>query len=187
MGLDIVAYVLAVEDLFEVRLPDAELRHAGTPRDLAGVIQRALPHDRPTRPGCLSQRAFYQLRKALLEIHPDLKRQELKPSTECHSLNISTDQPIRWRAVGEKLNIRLKDGVSAPGRVSRWLGLKAEKLGELTDQVVAERPWTLRKPDEGWTDGQIVEILLRVVEREQGLESRRYNGDSEFIRDMRMD
>ena len=51
MGLDIVEYVLAVEDLFEVRLPDAELRDAGTPREILlelfnepclTIVQRAL-------------------------------------------------------------------------------------------------------------------------------------------------
>ena len=187
MGLDIVEYVLVVEDLFEARLPDAELRHVRTPRDLAWVIQRALPPERRTRAGCLSQRAFYRLRNALLEIHPDLKRQELKPSAKCHSLNTSAGQPIRWQAVGEKLDIRLTNRFSAPGRVSSWLGLKAENLGALAERVVAERPSALREPDEGWTDEQIVEILLRVVEREQGLESHRHDGNSEFVRDMRMD
>jgi hypothetical protein len=45
----------------------------------------------------------------------------------------------------------------------------------------------LRDPDEGWAESQIAEILLRVVEREQALEPYRFDADSEFVRDMRMD
>lgn len=154
MGLDTVEYVFHVEDLFGVRLPDAELREARTPRDLARVIQRSLPY-KPSRPGCLSQRAFYRLRNAILEMHPELTRAEIRPDVEFHSRG--------------------------------WLGLRRETLGSLADRIVAEQPSTLRGPDEGWTDAQIVEILLRVVEQDQGLEPHRHNGDSEFVRDMRMD
>ena len=118
MGLDIVEYVMTVEELFEVRLPDAELRAVRTPRELARVVRRQLPKS------------------------------------------------------------RVRD---------RWLQLRPSTLGSLAERVVAEHPATLRKSDEGWAESQIAEILLRVVEREQGLEPHRFDIDSEFVHDMGMD
>lgn len=182
MGLDIVEYVMTVEDLFDVRLPEAELRAVRTPRDLARVVQRRLPQDRRVRAGCLSQRAFYRVRNAVLETHPDLERKPLTPATVSDSLKTREGQPLRWRAVGKRLGFPLEDTFS-----SRWLQLGPNTLGTLAERVVAERPATLRNSDEGWADSQIAEILLRVVEREQGLEPHRFNADSAFVHDMGMD
>jgi hypothetical protein len=182
MGLDIVEYVMTVEDLFDVRLPDAELRAVRTPRQLARVVQRQLPQDRLVRVGCLSQRAFYRVRTAVLETHPDLERRSLRPATVSYSLKTRDGQQLRWPAVGERLGFPLKDTFS-----SRWLQLGPSTLGTLAERVVAERPATLRNSDEGWVESQIAEILLRVVEREQGLEPQRFDIDSEFVHDMGMD
>jgi hypothetical protein len=182
MGLDIVEYVMTVEDLFHVRLPDAELRAVRTPRELARVVQRQLPQGSRVRAGCLSQRAFYRVRNAVLEIHPDLERGSLTPTTVSYSLKTRDGQPLRWRAVGERLGFPLKDTFS-----KRWLQFGPNTLGTLAERVVAERPAMLRDPDEGWAESQIAEILLRVVEREQALEPYRFDADSEFVRDMRMD
>jgi len=181
MGLDIVEYVMTVEELFEVRLPDAELRAVRTPRELARVVHRQLPKSR-VRAGCFSQRAFYRVRTAVLETHPDLERKSLTPATVSSSLKTRDGQPLRWRAVGEQLGFALKDTFS-----NRWLQLRPSTLGSLAERVVAEHPATLRKSDEGWAESQIAEILLRVVEREQGLEPHRFDIDSEFVHDMGMD
>ena len=37
MGLDIVVYITAVEDAFEIELADDRLSTVGTPRDLAAL------------------------------------------------------------------------------------------------------------------------------------------------------
>jgi len=147
MGLDTVEYVLAVEDLFQVR----------------------------------------RLRNALLEKHPALNRQALRPGTACYSLEITSNTELNWRAVGENPNIKLKGSFSEPGCFSTWFGAKPVTLGELAERVVVEQPATLRNRDEGWTNEQLVEILLRLVEREQGLEPHRHHANSEFVREMRMD
>ena len=186
MGLDIVEYVLRVEDLFDVTLPESELREVRTPRDLARVVQRSLP-TRALRSGCLSQRAFYRLRKALLEVHPNLPRAELRPSTECYSLRTGGDETIHWGGVATKVGIRICDRFAAPSRVRDWLGFTPETLGSLAERVVAERPSTLVNANEGWTDSQIIEILLRVVEHDQGLEPHRHRADSKFVDDMGID
>ena len=98
MGLDIVEYVTAVEEFFDVRMPDAELREVRTPRDLAEVVQRQLP-SKPTSYGCLSQRAFYRVRRAVVDAEPNLERRALRPDTPCHSLSTSAE-PVqighRW-------------------------------------------------------------------------------------------
>lgn len=180
MGLDLVEYVEAVEEFFDVRLPDTELRDARTPRDLAKVVKRHIA-TKPERAGCLGQRSFYRVRNALLEVSPELKRHDLRPATRCYTVAAS------WPEVGKTLKLKVKDQFDPPSRLSKWLKLEPATLATLADRLVVERANDLKDPDEGWSDGQLGEILLRLVEREQGLEPHFFTGDSKYVQDMQMD
>jgi hypothetical protein len=180
LGLDLVEYVQAVEEFFEVRLPDAELREARTPRDLAKIVKHHLPA-KPERAGCLGQRSFYLVRNALLEANPGLKRRELRAHTPCHTV------AAEWSEVGEKLKLKIKDHFYPPARLSKWLRLEPPTLATLSDRLIVERANDLKNTDESWSDGQLIEILLRLVEREQGLDPHYFNSDSKYVQDMQMD
>jgi hypothetical protein len=85
------------------------------------------------------------------------------------------------------LELQLKGSYSAPGQVGRWLGLRPATLATLADELVVERADSLKRPEEAWSNGQIIENLLSLIEREQGLDPHHFNADSEFVEDMRMD
>lgn len=65
MGLEMVEIALAVEEEFGINVPDSEMGLVHTPGHLIDLICR--PLSIIDRPHCLSQQAFYRLRKGLIE------------------------------------------------------------------------------------------------------------------------
>ena len=66
MGLDCVEFVMAVEESFGIKIEDAEAVSCTTPRKLTDLLLAKL--EQINGDTCLSQRAFYRLRKAFREI-----------------------------------------------------------------------------------------------------------------------
>ena len=89
MGLDIVEFVMSVEEKFCIEIPDADAQNLTTPRKLMD-----LHHDKSKGwsriVGCLSQREFHRLRRALIARHW-ATRAGLKPDTP---LDESCQSPI---------------------------------------------------------------------------------------------
>lgn len=63
MGLDGVELILATEERFGVHIFDEEAEHIRTPRMLYELVARKLVTPQPE--SCLTQRAFYRLRRAV--------------------------------------------------------------------------------------------------------------------------
>ena len=61
-----IEIALAVEEEFGIDLPDSEVGFVRTPADLIDLVCGLLAT--PGRPSCLSQQAFYRLRKGLMEV-----------------------------------------------------------------------------------------------------------------------
>ena len=82
MGLDIVEYVMNVEEAFGVMIPDADAERIRTVRMLVDYL-----HDRafvPAPGACLTQRAFYHLRRAV-DGRAGLPVRRLRPGTSPRS------------------------------------------------------------------------------------------------------
>ncbi len=76
MGLDGVEILMDVEDAFDIQIVEGEIAKLATPRDLIDVVTRKVAH--ADAAACLTQRAFNQLRAALLHQLP-LKRRDITP------------------------------------------------------------------------------------------------------------
>ena len=63
MGLEIVKFVMEVEEAFQFRISDEEAQQLDTPRRCLDFIHGRVPQS--TNDFCLSQRAFYRLRRAV--------------------------------------------------------------------------------------------------------------------------
>jgi len=74
MGLDGLEMVMELEESFGVELTESDVEKAETPAIMCDVIYGKLRVTDKTR--CLTQRAFYVLRRALMEIL-ELKREEV--------------------------------------------------------------------------------------------------------------
>ena len=83
MGLDAVEIVMEVEEAFDITLEDAEAEKMATPRDLIESVTRKVAQTGPS--GCLTQRAFNLVRRALLQSLP-LKRRDIAPTTRLGAL-----------------------------------------------------------------------------------------------------
>lgn len=89
MGLEMVEIALAVEEEFGIDVPDSEMGIVETPGDLIELVCRLLTIT--DRPRCLTQQAFYRLRKGLVEasgvaradIRPDTRLADLAPGRNC--------------------------------------------------------------------------------------------------------
>ena len=94
MGLDVVEIVLRVEETFGVDLPDDELGSVSTVGDLYKLLLSKL--DRSY--ACLSSRAFYRVRKSMVEVL-GVPRRSIRPSTELQPLLGSGHCKKRWKRI----------------------------------------------------------------------------------------
>ena len=74
MGLDSVELVLEVEEEFEITINDADAEQLRTPRQLAAYVFVRLKNAQESEGACLSQAAFYRLRKVLVIQFKDSRR-----------------------------------------------------------------------------------------------------------------
>lgn len=102
MGLDAVTLVYAVEQGFDLHLPEEEATAIETPGDLHDWVCAALATTPMT---CPSRQVFYRLRKAFVKA--GAKRQAITPDAPTASV-FDPAQPRRaWRALGRELGLRM--------------------------------------------------------------------------------
>jgi len=95
MGLDLVELVLAIEDEFGVQIDDADASRLATPGDVSKYLYARLQKsdDAP----CLSQVAFYRLRKAIRQTF-GIDRRVIRPNLALSSI-VSGNVKANWRAL----------------------------------------------------------------------------------------
>jgi hypothetical protein len=136
MGLDIVEFVMGVEERFGIEIPDADVQNLTTPRKLVDYIMtRVKPgQDR----GCLTQREFHRLRRALVARHW-ATRQNLKPDTLLEGIVPRLNRRTLWQQLGEELQ--------SP-RWPRLIRPKSVKAALIAAAILAWfLPWILRGGD----------------------------------------
>jgi hypothetical protein len=167
VGLDIVRFVMRVEEAFDIRIPDRDAEQIRTPRELIGYIKSQLPPSPVGRWGCGTQRAFYAIRRALG------KRHELRPSDELPR--------EAWAYIGTGLGYRRWSGLD--GMWARLgLGSVPVNAGAGARELVARAPHTFRALGEGWAGGD-VEATVRELVRKH-LPSNGLDLDERFVEDM---
>lgn len=62
MGLDGIELIMAIEERFDIAIPDEDAEKLTTPRLLMAYVENQLSARKTS--GCLSQRAFHRLRRA---------------------------------------------------------------------------------------------------------------------------
>jgi acyl carrier protein len=102
MGLDTVELVMRIEEEFSIDLPDAELENVRTVGDLYQVVLDKLE----TTPSCLSSKAFYRVRRALVECL-NLSRRVVRPSTLLDSLMPRASLIQHWQKIADHTGLAL--------------------------------------------------------------------------------
>jgi hypothetical protein len=99
--LDDVELIEDVEEAFDVRFSDDDLRQCHTVGDLFDLVSNSLPEDDPSRKGCSTAICFYRLRQVL---QPRFGI-ALKPATPITQLS---EVPVRklYRAIRDECGFR---------------------------------------------------------------------------------
>lgn len=114
MGLDAVEMVMAVEEVFEIRIEDHEAEKIFTPRQLIDLVLAKVANVETE--ACLTHRAFNLLRSFLVS-HLGFSRSEITPKTRL----VALFPRERRREFLREFKIELGGG-SAPGLVAPgWL------------------------------------------------------------------
>ncbi len=100
MGLDAVEIVMEVEEAFGITLEDSEVENISTPRDLIDLIMTKV--GKTASAGCLTQRAFHQVRAAMLRQLP-LQRREISPTAHLARLAPRNQRKVLMECLAAEL------------------------------------------------------------------------------------
>jgi hypothetical protein len=183
MGLDVVEFVMSVEDSLGIAIPDAEAGALNTPGRLIDWCTNRLPS--AAVGGCLSQRAFYLLRRAVRR-HAPPTAPLLRPDTSLLEVWPKSDRARAWAAVHDELGLR-----SWP-RLARlnWLPFTTPRLHlarAVVRYMVARDPLSLKAVGEGWTRNQVAEVVHGLIREELGISRETYTESSHWVEDMGAD
>jgi hypothetical protein len=155
MSLEFIEFVCGFEPLFGVELSDRDLESIKTPAELIDLLWPRIPHGADT--GCLSQKAFYRLRRVLCQI-PDVDKRVITPNVLF--ADISSSSVIRNALVREF------DAADFPNLARkrkffciRVIGLGIRTVAEAITYVVAERPFQLKPKSDGWSRREVAEVV----------------------------
>jgi hypothetical protein len=98
VGLDVVEFVMAVEDAFGIKIPDQEAERLTTPGKLKQFVLASVA-SQGTSATCLSQRAFYRLR-AVLPAYSDVPRRQIGPTSSWEDLLPWRQRRQAWVGIG---------------------------------------------------------------------------------------
>jgi len=101
MGLEIVEFVMSVEEKFGIEIPDADAQALTTPRKLVDYIMTKVKAG--AEQGCLSQREFHQLRRAVIARNW-ATRAGLKPDTPLERIAPRPNRRSVWQHLGEEVH-----------------------------------------------------------------------------------
>ena len=184
MGLELVEYVIAVEEAFEIAIPDADARRLETPNKLIDYLCARLGESADGPP--LIQTAFYRLRNAIIE-ELGVERSGVTPQTILSELTDRSESQV-WDAVARRLEVRRKVLTHAPvvGWLAKLVHAPGRSVGDVAKQLAMLKPVALKPRNATWTRAQITEVATRLLEHEAALTIDSSQLDAHFIKDLGM-
>lgn len=104
MGLDTVEIVMAIEERFGIDIPNDEAENLFTTRDLIEFVYGKVRHNIADKRVCLSQRAFYRIRRQLQE-KLDLSRDAVRPKTKWADIIPLEGRREIWADLTQSMNL----------------------------------------------------------------------------------
>lgn len=183
MGLDIIEFVLGVEDALGVKIPNHDAARITTPRMLIDYLHGKLPQS--PGPRCLSLRAFYRVRRALVE-RVNRDRSTLRPGTELLAILPPNDGHRIWMDIGKSLGVTHWPRIRGEGWLARtFLHGRPRTLGDAAWYIATVVPKALKHPDEGWSWNEVARVVDGQMRHVLGIKD--YALDDRFVEDLRLD
>jgi hypothetical protein len=185
MGLDLVEYVMALEDAFEIAIPHEDAVRLETPRQLIDYLCSRVGEAEDGPP--LVQVAFYRIRSAVAK-ELKIERPDIRPSTTLAELAPHRDATELWLSVAPELGVQRRELTHGPLATSirRVVGAKPTTIGSAAEELCMARPNALRARDTPWTRAQVTDVALRLLKRKIAVDVRRDQLDLKFVRDLGM-
>jgi hypothetical protein len=184
MGLDLVEYVMAVEDAFEVAIPNEDAVGLVTPGQVVDYLCRRLGLSADGPP--LVQTAFYRVR-AELSHELQLPRSSIGPRTELATITTRPEKDV-WAAVADRIGVERKVLTHAPkwGWVVKMIKPAPRSIGAVAEQLAMLRPAAIKPRTRSWTRDQITEVVLKLLGHQNAMSTSGADLRREFIRDLGM-
>ncbi len=178
MGLDVVEFVMMVEDAFDLKIPDHEAETIATPGELVEYLMKRLPKE--ATGACLTQRAYYRIREAVVRVlgHPPAA---LQPETRWEELIPPKNRRGTWRLLHVAAKPMKWPRLTLRGAFPKGLST----LGDTARCLVESNPRTLREHGAGWTKAEIREVIRSLMRRQFGLDD--FGWDQRFVEDLSLD
>ena len=185
MGLDLIEYALAVEDAFELSIPDDEWALLTTPGKLIDYLSAHLRVGDAGPP--LVQTAFYRLRRAVAsELRID--RKTIAPTSTLRALAPQRSERELMHAVAARLGLAPRDLSHSPvlGALSQMRLVSGRTLASVAQELAMRRPAKMKPSVSFWTRAQITEVTMRLLEHEVGVDLAKVQPHHTFVGDLGM-
>ena len=125
MGLDSVEMILRTEEEFSITISDEEAAASVTVGDLFRVVLAKLN----VSPGCLSSKAFYVTRRALVEVL-GMPRRSIRPSTKLSPLLPDESRRMQWSEIRQRLGLAMPE-LRIPGDLKQDIRKRTFLVGSI--------------------------------------------------------
>ena len=182
MGLDLVELIIRIEDTFGVQIPDRVAGGLTTPRKVTDFILSEVEESKDSL-SCLSQKAFYSLRREFIQ-QLSLPRRQFVPEAKLKEILPDDHRDEVWKSIGASLGVKKWPAVSR----TRWSGFftpTVQNVRELVDYFVTNEPLIVKGKEAAWSREQVWDVLERVIRDETSVTD--FSEDSRFVEDMQLD
>ena len=180
MGLDSVEIVLSWEESFGISIPDCDVENMLTPRQAINYLSiRLNAKDIPNKP-CISQRAFYVIRRTLAK-HFSACRSDVQPDSFLRDLLPEKGKKHIWKQFVEKLGF----GTISVSLGLPLLGAGSTTVNDLVTELTSCHATKLVSDQERWSRHQIRNVVRKSVEDVAGV--RDFSDDDRFFQDIGID
>ncbi len=178
MGLDSVEFVLALEESFDLYIPDADAVVLTTPRKVIDYLANRLTAANASQ--CLDQMAFYSVRRAGMQVL-GRARTAFTPQARWDEILHDKHQRRQWELVGKATGLPKWPGLSLWGSFPSDVGT----VGGTARFLAAKCPSALKTKAPTWTKKEIAEVVTRLMAIELGITQ--FNLDDRFGQDLGVD
>jgi hypothetical protein len=183
MGLDIVEFVMGVEDAVGVRIADKDAEAIITPRLLVDYLHARLPQSPESR--CLTLRAFNRIRGALAD-RTGQPRSALRPGSELLAVLPPPDPQRAWEEIGWEVGDAKWPRARGNGWWARiFLFNRPRTLGDAARHLAIINPRVLKPDGEGWSRPELEFMVAGQLRHHMAIES--FSFDDRFAEELGMD
>lgn len=178
MGLDFVEMVIAVEQMFDISIPDAVAEEMTTPAIMITYLQNVVG-SAGDRKACISQRAFHRVRSALMTTL-GVGRSEIALVTRIDTLFSGTQRHELWKTFREHTSLSsLRDRRFGSG----WL-FGPRSVKDLVSIAISHQAKELNE-EKSWTHEEVRQVVRSIISEQLGIQ--KFRDTDEFVRDLGVD